>query len=129
MLRRHLHDRTVGSRQRTSDTEVDFSDSLVVTAIGIAIRPVAWPNALWPTSFLTIPCLIYLHRRFELSQLGFVSKGAAGDAAVIVLMGLLALGAVFLPPPSQLHFAFGSAIVAALDRLFLNPASSVENLF
>lgn len=34
-----------------------------------------------------------------------------------------------MPPPSQLHFAFGSAIVAALDRLFLNPASSVENLF
>jgi len=44
-------------------------------------------------------------------------------------MGLLSLGTVFLPPPSQLHFALGSAVVAALDRLFLNPASSVENLF
>jgi hypothetical protein len=106
-----------------------FLIPLAATAVGITIRPVAWPNTLWPTSFLTMPCLIYLHRRFDLSELGFRSKGWRGDGLAIVLMGLLSLGTVFLPPSSQLHFAFGGAVLAALDRLFLNPASSVENLF
>jgi hypothetical protein len=106
-----------------------FLIPMVVTTVGITIRPVVWPNTLWPTSLLTMPCLIYLDRRFDLSQLGFRSKGWSGDGVSIVLIGLLSLGTVFLPRPSQLHFAFGSAVVAALDRLFLNPASSVESLF
>jgi hypothetical protein len=109
--------------------KLTFLIPLLASTIGISTRAIAWPNALWPTSFLTMPCLLYLHRRFDLSQLGFRSKGWSGDGVTIVLMGLLSLGTVILPRPSQLHFALSSAVVAALDRLFLNPASSVESLF
>lgn len=77
---------------------------------------------------VVIVVLAYLHWRFDLSDLGFRSRGWAGDLSAIVLPGLLValLGLMqargWSPEP-------GNALHSALDRMFANPASSVENLF
>lgn len=77
---------------------------------------------------ITVLVLAYLHWRFDLSELGFRSKGWRGDLAAIFLYGLLGILPGLLQPAS-LSFAPGSALLAGLDRLFANPASSVEVLF
>jgi len=77
---------------------------------------------------VAIVMLAYLHWRFGLGELGFRSRGRRGDLIAIILPGLLAAEAGVLqaggwsPEP-------GKALLSALDRLFANPASSVENLF
>jgi hypothetical protein len=73
---------------------------------------------------ITVLVLAYLHWRFDLSELGFRSKGWRGDLAAIFLYGLLGL----LPSLLQLgslSFAPGSALLR-FDRLFANHLSSVE---
>jgi hypothetical protein len=109
--------------------KIRFLVPLVVAVVGITLRGVMWPAALLPTGFLAIPVLAYLHWRFDLSDLGVRSRGWRGDTVAILLMGLLVLASTYLQPAVHYSFAVGSALAAALDRLFLNPASSVENLF
>jgi hypothetical protein len=106
-----------------------FLIPLLVAVIGITLRTATWPTMLLPTAVSTVVMLAYLHWRFDLSDLGIRSHGWRGDMAAIVLMRLLVLASAYLQPPVRYSFAFGNALVAALDRLFLNPASSVENLF
>ena len=77
---------------------------------------------------ITVLVLAYLHWRFDLSELGLRSRGWKGDAAAILLFGLMGALPSLLQPVTQSHFP-GSALLAGLDRLFANPASSVENLF
>jgi hypothetical protein len=55
------------------------------------------------------------------------TRGWRGDIVAILLMGVLSLVPVLLPGPHP--FTPGNATLAALDRLFANPASTVENLF
>ena len=77
---------------------------------------------------ISIVVLAYLHWRFDLSDYGIRSKGWKGDLLAIVVMGVLG----FVPGllRSSAHsFSVGPAFLTALDRLFANPASSVENLF
>jgi hypothetical protein len=77
---------------------------------------------------IAILVLAYLHWRFDLSEYGIRSTGWKGDLLAILLMGLLGLIPTLMQ--SSLHsFSLGSALLAALSRLFANPASSVENLF
>ena len=77
---------------------------------------------------VAILVLAHLHWRFDLSEIGFRSHGWRGDLIAVILPGLLAAVAGLLqagtwsPEP-------GRALLSALDRLFANPASSVENLF
>jgi hypothetical protein len=76
---------------------------------------------------LVLPVLIYLHHRFDLSGLGFRSSGWKGDLAAVLIMGGLSLLPLFFP--GNHVFSPEKAALAAVDRLFANPASSVENLF
>jgi membrane protease YdiL (CAAX protease family) len=77
---------------------------------------------------LTVAVLVYLHARYNLSDLGFRSRGVAGDVAALALMISLGTAAARLSggglPPAP-----GGALHTALDRLFANPASTLENLF
>ena len=100
-----------------------FLCPLILAMLAITV----WHFFHWAT-IVVIIVLIYLHRRFDLSDLGIRSLGWRQDVLAILLMGLL--GFVPLLMSSSSHFlSFGKAIVAALNRLFANPASSVENLF
>ncbi len=86
-----------------------------------------WHYFHW-SALIVIIVLAYLHYRFDLSDFGIRSQGWKGDLLAILLMGLL--GFVPLLMSSSGHvFSFGKALIAALNRLFANPASSVENLF
>ncbi len=75
-----------------------------------------------------IAVFVYLHWRFDLSGLGFKSKGWKGDVLAIALVAVLVLLQVFsslnLGPITVLP-----AFFAATFRMFGNPASTVENLF
>jgi hypothetical protein len=72
--------------------------------------------------------LAYLHWRYDLSELGIRSMGWKGDLIAILLIGILgAIPALLRPGP--VTFAPGAAVLAGLDRLFANPASTVETLF
>ncbi len=74
-----------------------------------------------------VPVLAWVHLRFDLSSLGIRSRGG-GDLVTILLLG----GLVLVPPlvGGGLRFTAGTAALeAGIERLFGNPASTVENLF
>ncbi len=97
---------------------------VLVAVVGIVLW---WPVNRFAAS-LVVPVLIYLHRRFDLSELGFRSFGLKGDILAILLMGMLSfLPALAAGLPQKL--AFATAFQAGMLRLFGNPASTVENLF
>lgn len=81
-----------------------------------------------PTAALAVIVLIYLHGRFDLSKLGVRSSGWKGDVLAILLFGLIYLAPGLLYSKPTLA-APGSAFLAGLDRLLLNPASTTEYLF
>ncbi len=72
--------------------------------------------------------IAYLHWRYDISDLGFRSRGWRGDAIAILLMGLLGSARIFFSP-GPFAFAPNAAFSAMVDRLFANPASTTENLF
>ena len=71
--------------------------------------------------------LAYLHRRYDLSDYGIRSNGWKGDLLAILFLSVLSiLPSLFRP----LTFSSPSnALLAGLDRMFANPASTAENLF
>jgi hypothetical protein len=77
---------------------------------------------------VSIIVLAYLHWRYDLSDYGIRSRGWKGDLLAILLMGLLGLFPILMRP-TTLAFSIGPALLTALDRLFANPASTVENFF
>jgi membrane protease YdiL (CAAX protease family) len=77
---------------------------------------------------IAIVVFVYLHWRFNLSDLGFKSKGWKGDVLAILLVGVLGLLQAF-SSSSTVSIAFVPAVSATLFRMFANPASTVENLF
>lgn len=88
-----------------------------------------WHFFHWAAA-IAIIVLVYLHRRYNLSGYGLSSKGLRGDLLAILLMGLLGFVPVLMQASSSFHsFSPGTAFLTGLDRLFGNPASSVENLF
>ncbi len=77
---------------------------------------------------IAILVLVYLHWRFDLSDYGIRSRGWRGDLLAVLIMGLLGLiPALMRTSPSS--GSFGAALATAMDRWFVNPASTVENLF
>lgn len=82
----------------------------------------------WPGAAISVGVLAYLHRRFDLSDIGIRSRGWKGDLLAVLLMGILGLVPVMMRS-SLAGLSLGTAASAALQRLFANPASSVENLF
>lgn len=66
--------------------------------------------------------------RFDLSDLGFRSKGWVGDIAAVAMIGSLGLFKG-LATQNVVEPSIVTALSATLFRMFGNPASSVENLF
>lgn len=82
------------------------------------------------TAAIVVIVLAYLHWRYDLSDFGLRSRGWKGDVLAILIIGFLGFVPLLMrSSPSTHPFTFGTAFLAGLDRLFGNPASSVENLF
>ncbi len=81
-----------------------------------------------PVAVLLILVLAYLHIRYDLSELGFRSRNWRVDLVVVLLLALLfSVQRLFSSNPFSFHFQ--GALLASLDRLFLNPASTTEYIF
>lgn len=81
-----------------------------------------------PVAVLLVLVLAYLHLRYNLSDLGFRSYNWRVDAIVVLLLALLfGTQRLFRSEPFSFHLA--PALLAGLDRLFLNPASTAEYIF
>lgn len=96
--------------------------------LSIAVLAITLRAFFRPTAALAVIIIIYLHWHFDLSQLGIRSFGWKGDIIAILLFGLLYL-APSLMKSNLIPSSFGNALLASLDRMFLNPASTTEYLF
>jgi hypothetical protein len=94
----------------------------------LAVLATTFSLVLWRVNAIAILVLAYLHWRFDLSELGLRSCGRRGDILAILIIGGLGLVQV-LVRSGPLEFSALEGLVAAFDRLFANPGSSVENLF
>lgn len=101
--------------------------SFIIPVAAAAISVVLW-YPLHYIATIAIIVYIYLHWRFDLSELGFRTKGWKGDGSAVLIAGSLALLQV-LASSSILQVAFLPAVYATAFRMFGNPASTVENLF
>lgn len=72
--------------------------------------------------------LVYLHRKFNLSELGIRTIGWKGDLFAIILSGSLRLTLLFFQRPVLLYSPV-KAIFSALWQMMVDPALSMENLF
>ena len=96
---------------------------LIIACLAMTLR-----TYLRPVAVIAVLMIAYLHWRYNLSDLGFRSRGWRWDVIAILLMGLLGAARIFFSS-GPLTFAPGSAFLGMLDRLFANPASTTENLF
>ncbi len=101
--------------------------SFLVPMLAAMISVIVWYQVPYMAT-VAIAVFVYLHWRFDLSGLGFKSKGWRGNVVALALVGLLALIQVSFSL-GALQLAFFPALSAALFRMFSNPASTVENLF
>ncbi len=87
---------------------------------------------LWSTfrGIAALVVIVYalLHWRYDLSALGFRMRGWKGDLVVMLAIGLIILAAVLFQS-SRVPYNWGKSALGVLDRLFANPASTVENVF
>jgi membrane protease YdiL (CAAX protease family) len=96
---------------------------LIVALLAMTLR-----TTLRPVAAIAVLILAWLHYRYDLSELGFRSRGWRGDVIAVLLTALLlSVQRFFRNESFSLHFV--SAVYAGLDRWFFNPASTVENLF
>lgn len=102
----------------------DFMIPVIVAVVGIALW---WPVARL-SALVVIPVLAYLHWRFDLSELGIGSRSWRGDVVAVLCLGILAMVPVLISADMK-SFAPAAALLAAGNRLFANPASTVENMF
>lgn len=94
----------------------------------LAILAMTLRTYLRPVAVIAVCVLVWLHYRYDLSELGFRSRGWRGDVIAILLVALLLSAQRFFRNES-LSLYFLSAFSAAVDRWLFNPASTVENLF
>ena len=96
--------------------------------LALAIGAMTLRTYIRPVAALAVPVLVWLHYRYDLSELGLRSRGWPADVVAIVLIALLSGARRFF---SSSPFAFDpvGALFMGLDRLLLNPASTTENLF
>ncbi len=87
---------------------------------------------LWSTlrgiAAVVVIVYAYLHWRYDLSALGFRTRAWRIDIVVLLGIGLVILAAVILQS-IRVPYNWGKSALGVLDRLFANPASTVENLF
>ena len=108
---------------RSAARQPSVAIALVIGVAALAVRPFARPAAV-----VALLVLIYLHMRHDLSSLGIASPWSRRGLAAILILGLLPL-AVRGMAPQAWGWHPSVALLAALDRLLLNPASTSENLF
>ena len=94
----------------------------------VAILAMTGRTYVRPVAAIAVVVFVYLHWRYDLSDLGFRSRGWRGDMLAVLLIALLAVLPTLLSP-GPISFAPRAAFLAMLDRLFANPASTTENLF
>ncbi|OGO33299.1 MAG: hypothetical protein A2Z16_11450 [Chloroflexi bacterium RBG_16_54_18] len=101
-----------------------FWGAVLVATLGIVLW---WPVNRF-TAGVVVLVLAFLHWRFDLSELGFRSYSVKADLSDVLLMGILSFLPVLIRGlPANLRLA--TAFQASMERLFGNPASTVENLF
>jgi hypothetical protein len=109
----------------TTVRQPEFLIPLCIAMLAITV----WNFYHWAAAIAVI-VLAYLHSRFDLSGYGIRSRGWKGDLLAILFMGLLGFVPLLMQTSSASHsLSLGTAFLTGLDRLFGNPASSVENLF
>jgi len=101
--------------------------SFLIPLIAAAVSVVVWYPLRYIAS-VAIVVYVYLHWRFDLSELGFRSKGWVGDLATIILAGCLGLIQAFTAS-NTLQLTVLPAFYSTFFRMFGNPASTIENLF
>lgn len=111
----------------TKGWQIFKKPSFIIPVTAAAVSVVLW-SPLHYIATVAIAVYVYLHWRFDLSELGFRTKGWKGDVAAILIVGSFALLQVFASP-SALQITFLPAVYATAFRMFGNPASTVENLF
>ncbi len=105
-----------------------YQPSFLIPVLLAVVGLVLWRPIHRYTAIIVVIILAYLHWRFDLSELGFQSRGIKGDISAILLMGVLSLlPQIVQGMPATLMLNKG--LLASMDRLFGNPASTVENLF
>lgn len=100
-----------------------FLIPLIVAILAMTLR-----TFFRPVAAIAVLVIAYLHWRYNLSDLGFRSRGWRGDVIAILLLGLLGSYRLFFSA-DPFTFAPGVAFTGMLDRLFANPASTTETLF
>lgn len=100
-----------------------FLIALLIGIICLTLRDIFRPVAA-----ISVLVLVYLHARYNLSELGFHSRGWRGDMLAVLLIALLSsVQRLFSDEPFLFHPT--DALFVGLDRLFLNPASTTEYIF
>jgi hypothetical protein len=101
--------------------------SFIIPVAATAVSVVLW-YPLHYIATIAVVVYIYLHWKFDLSELGFRSRGWKGDTAAIAIIGGLGLLQA-LASSIVLQLDVLPAFFATAFRMFGNPASTVENLF
>lgn len=100
-----------------------FFFPLMIAVLSLTLRDVFRPIAA-----LSVFILAYLHKQYDLSELGFRSSGLRGDLISFLFLTLLSSAQGFsVRASSSTHLV--NALLAGVDRLFLNPASTTEYIF
>jgi len=101
--------------------------SFIIPLMAATVGIILWP--IFPFAAASVVFVVaLLHYRFNLSELGIRSRGWKGDAVAILLVGVLYLVLALIQSKS-ISISFANGAYAGLERLFANPASTVENLF
>jgi hypothetical protein len=101
--------------------------NFIIPVIAAAVSVVLW-YPLHYIATLAIVVYVYLHWKFDLSELGFRTKGWRGDTIALLIVGSFSL-LLGLSSSSASSYALLPAFYSTLFRLFGNPASTVENVF
>ncbi|MHA1959829.1 MAG: hypothetical protein ACW99U_06340 [Candidatus Thorarchaeota archaeon] len=78
---------------------------------------------------ISILVIVYLHWRFDLSELGIRSRGYKGDIGAVLITLVLNLSLALFGQDTLYVLDLEFGLRMGLDRLFANPASSIESLF
>jgi hypothetical protein len=93
-----------------------------------ALAAISFWSTLRGIAAVVVVVYIFLHWRYDLSSLGFRTRGWRGDLAVLLAVGLVVLAAVLLQSRTT-PYNWEKSALGVLDRMFANPASTVENVF
>ena len=97
--------------------------AMVFALLALVLQP-----AIRAAGVVVLVVIVCLHARYDLSGLGLRSTGWRRDLAAIAVLAGVSLVLTALQRADDAP-AFDAALVAALDRMLFNPASTVENLF